>query len=374
MVKVAAKKQKATKKPLNANKKKIIKPKPKKNITQKSIIATSSSDSDGDDTSPEQIQKLIEPYTKDQLIEFIINAAVANPTLYTRIRDAADSDVSHRKIFVYGLGWDTTKEALTLAFKPYGEIEDCNVVIDRVTGKAKGFGFVQFRSRKGAMKALKEPRKKINNRTASCQLASLGAAATGSGDNSNRKIYVSNVQPDTDPDRLRLFFTKFGEIETGPLGFDSSSGKSRGYALFVYKNQEGFRKALEEPYKVFEGHQLHCQKAASVGKNKGAGASAPVAVNTQVVQQPTAQMLAAVAANQSFGLGLNAMYGGLGGLWWGYSPGATWFGATECECLLQEDSGFCFGFGFQVSKWRWWFVEWLSVSYLMKRSSIFTQN
>ncbi|KAI3775787.1 hypothetical protein L1987_45541 [Smallanthus sonchifolius] len=161
------------------------------------------------------------------------------------------------------------------------------------------------------MKALKEPRKKINNRTASCQLASLGAAtAAGSGDNSNRKIYVSNVQPDTDPDRLRLFFTKFGEIETGPLGFDSSSGKSRGYALFVYKNQEGFRKALEEPHKVFEGHQLHCQKAASVEKNKGAGVSAPVAVNTQVVQQPTAQMLA--AANQSFGFGLNAMYGGLG--------------------------------------------------------------
>ncbi|KAI3798597.1 hypothetical protein L1987_33874 [Smallanthus sonchifolius] len=316
MVKVAAKKQKAAKKPDNANKKKIVKTTTKKKIIAEKLAISNtpanqaietSSDSDVDETSPEQIQKLIEPYTKDQLIEFIINAAIANPSLYTRIRDAADSDVSHRKIFVYGLGWDTTKETLTLAFKPYGEIEDCNVIIDRVTGKAKGFGFVQFRSRKGAMKALKEPRKKINNRTASCQLASLGSVASGSTDNSYRKIYVSNVKPDTDPQRLRSFFSKFGEIETGPLGFDNLTGKSRGFALFVYKNQDGFRKALEEPHKIFEGHQLHCQKAAD-GKNKGP-VSAPVTV--PMVQQPAQQMLAAVAATQNFGLGMNPMYGGL---------------------------------------------------------------
>ncbi|KAK9062237.1 hypothetical protein SSX86_019423 [Deinandra increscens subsp. villosa] len=325
MVKVAAKKQKAAKKPDNTNKKKITKPTKKKNLAEKSLISITpanqpidtSSDSDGEDNSPEHIQKLIEPYTKDQLIEFIVNAAVSNPSLYARIRDAADSDVSHRKIFVYGLGWDTTKETLTQSFKPYGEIEDCNVIIDRVTGKAKGFGFVQFASRKGAMKALKEPRKKINNRVASCQLASLGPAASGSTDNSNRKIYVSNVQPDTDPERLRSFFAKFGEIETGPLGFDSFTGKSRGFALFVYKNQDGFRKALEEPYKVFEGHQLHCQKASSDGKNKGPVISAPAKGTTPAVQQPTPQMLAAVAASQNFGLfnqsqlGLNPMYGGM---------------------------------------------------------------
>ncbi|KAM0038836.1 putative RNA recognition motif domain, nucleotide-binding alpha-beta plait domain superfamily [Helianthus debilis subsp. tardiflorus] len=320
MVKAASsKKQKPAKKPETTTKKKITKTPKKKPPPQKPPITSSDSDSDDNNNpSPDQIQKLIEPYTKDQLIDFIVNAALSNPTLYTRIRHAADTDVSHRKIFVYGLGWDTTKETLTQTFKPYGEIEDCNVVIDRVTGKAKGFGFVQFRSRKGALKALKEPRKKINNRTASCQLASLGPVNSGSGstDNSNRKIYVSNVKPDVDPERLRVFFSKFGEIETGPLGFDSLTGKSRGFALFVYKNVEGFRKALEEPYKVFEGHQLHCQKAASEGKNKGV-AKAAVSGPAPVVQQANTQMMAAVASGQNLALlnqpqlGLNPMYGGL---------------------------------------------------------------
>lgn len=42
--------------------------------------------------------------------------------------------------FVYVLSWET----VTLAFQPYGEIKDCSVVIDRVTGKANGFWFLQL--------------------------------------------------------------------------------------------------------------------------------------------------------------------------------------------------------------------------------------
>lgn len=78
---------------------------------------------------------------------------------------------------------------------------------------------------------------------------------------------MSNVQRDVDKETLKGFFERFGEIETGPFGFDVNTGKSRGFAIFVYKTVEGARKALEEPVKVFQGHQLHCQKAAE-GKNK----------------------------------------------------------------------------------------------------------
>ncbi|XP_071707160.1 UBP1-associated protein 2B-like [Rutidosis leptorrhynchoides] len=314
MVKItaSAKKQKTLKKPETTTKKKIIKSKKKKPISISRETTSSSSDSDSEsNNSPEEIQKLIEPYTKEQLIEFIINAAISNPNFYNHIRDVADSDESHRKIFVYGLGWDATKETLTLAFKRYGEIEDCHVIIDRATGKAKGFGFVQFKSRKGATKALKEPKKRVGNRSVSCQLASLGPIAANGKNfgNTDRKIYVSNVKSDTDPQRLRAFFAKYGEIETGPIGFDSVTGKSRGFALFVYKNQEGFRKALEEPIKVFEGNQLQCRKATS-GKNNGAGVS-----GAGQDPQPNQQVL---VPGQNFGvfgqnpMGLNpAMYGGL---------------------------------------------------------------
>lgn len=246
-------------------------------------ISGSESDSDSDLETTDNLPSLLEPYTKSQLIDLISDAAARDASLHRRIREFADRDVSHRKIFVHGLAWDATKETLATSFGRYGEIEDCNVVLEKATGKAKGYGFVLFKTRKGARKSLRSPQKKINNRIATCQLASLGppssggagSSSAGAGSASSRKIYVGNVPADTDVVRFRDFFAKFGEIETGPIGFDVRTGRSRGFALFVYKTASGFERALREPHKVFEGHKLHCQKAAETKSKSSAAAAAP---------------------------------------------------------------------------------------------------
>lgn len=282
---------------------------------QKQPQTGSDSDSDDSDSDPESLSQLLEPYSKEQLIELITEAAANDPALFNRIRDAADGDVSHRKIFVHGLGWDTTRETLVSAFEPFGEIEDSNLVMDKVTGKTKGYGFVLFKTRRGALKALKEPKKSIGNRSASCQLASIGpgnntapsSSSNSQSDSAGRKIYVNGVPHDADAEKLRALFGKFGEIETGPMGFDSHTGKSRGFALFLYKTVEGARKALEEPVKVFEGHQLNCQKATEGSKNKNA------VVPAQQTQPPPLAAVPGVQNMAFFGQypGLNPLYSGL---------------------------------------------------------------
>ncbi|KAL2335164.1 hypothetical protein Fmac_016377 [Flemingia macrophylla] len=223
------------------------------------------------DDDDEPMESLLEPLGKDEIAKFLCEAAAAHPDVADRIRRAADSDPAHRKIFVHGLGWDATAETLTAAFRPYGEIEDCKAVADKATGKSKGYGFILFKTRRGARNALKEPQKKIGNRTAACQLACVGpvsastsaamAVVPGASDFTQRKIYVSNVGPDLDMQKLLAFFSKFGEIEEGPLGLDKATGKPKGFCLFVFKRVEGAKKALEVPHKKFEGHILHCQRA-----------------------------------------------------------------------------------------------------------------
>ncbi|XP_022136525.1 UBP1-associated protein 2B-like isoform X1 [Momordica charantia] len=268
---------------------------------------------DGSDSDLEDLPKLLEPFSKSQLIEFICSTALKDPNLQAQIRAAADRDVTHRKIFVHGLGWDTTRETLTSVFESFGEIEDCNVVMDKNTGKAKGYGFILFKSRQGATKALKEPRKKINNRMTSCQLASLGSVPPPqSQEVGPRKIYVANVQHNVDAERLRAFFAKFGELEMGPIGFDQETGKSRGYAIFIYKTNEGAKKVLEEPYKMFEGNKLHCQRA-SEGKNKNQN-STQAAQSLAQTQQPVMTAMAAAPNLQLFAQhpSLNPVYGGFG--------------------------------------------------------------
>ncbi|GAV88797.1 RRM_1 domain-containing protein [Cephalotus follicularis] len=232
-----------------------------------------------DDDYDEPIEMLLEPFGKEQLISLLRQAADKLPDVADLIRRVADEDPVHRKIFVHGLGWDTNADTLTDVFKEYGEIEDCKAVCDKISGKSKGYAFILFRTRGGARKALKEPQKKIGNRMTACQLASIGPAqpqgssaaapvATPSqqqhqtvSEVTQKKIYVSNVGADLDPQKLLSFFAKYGDIEDGPLGLDKVTGKPKGFCLFVYKTVECAKKALEEPHKNFEGHILHCQKA-----------------------------------------------------------------------------------------------------------------
>ncbi|XP_019164054.1 PREDICTED: UBP1-associated protein 2B-like [Ipomoea nil] len=224
-----------------------------------------------EDLEEEPLEKVLEPFSKDQLMLIVQEAVTKHRDFMENVTAWADKDPSHRKIFVHGLGWDATAETLTNVFGKYGEIEDCKAVTDKVSGKSKGYAFILFKHRSGARKALKEPQKKIGNRMASCQLASSGPGpGPGSAPPPNtppvseytqRKIFVSNVSANFDPQKLFAFFSKYGEIEEGPLGLDKLSGKPKGFCLFVYKTAEGAMKALEEPHKIFEGQPLNCSKA-----------------------------------------------------------------------------------------------------------------
>lgn len=60
------------------------------------------------------------------------------------------------KLFIGGLSWNTTNESLEAAFSKYGETTECKVVMDRVTGKSKGFGFVAFATKESADQCLNE--------------------------------------------------------------------------------------------------------------------------------------------------------------------------------------------------------------------------
>nr|GMD64810.1 UBP1-associated protein 2B-like [Ipomoea batatas] len=182
----------------------------------------------------EPLEKVLEPFSKEQLQVIIQEAVTKHPDFMENIRNWADKDPAHRKIFVHGLGWDTTTETLTNVFGKYGEIEDCKAVTDKVSGKSKGYAFILFKHRSGARKALKEPQKKIGNRITSCQLASAGPVPAPPpnpppvSEYTQRKIFVSNVSADLDPKKLLEFFSKYGEIEEGPLGLDKHTGKPKG--------------------------------------------------------------------------------------------------------------------------------------------------
>ncbi|KKT83061.1 MAG: RNP-1 like protein RNA-binding protein [Candidatus Giovannonibacteria bacterium GW2011_GWC2_44_9] len=59
-----------------------------------------------------------------------------------------------KKLYVGSLSYDTNDESLKNAFSQAGSVDSATVVIDRMSGRSRGFGFVEMSSDDEAQKAI----------------------------------------------------------------------------------------------------------------------------------------------------------------------------------------------------------------------------
>ena len=50
------------------------------------------------------------------------------------------------KLYIGNLAYEVDSEILREAFEAHGTVTDCTVIMDRETGRSKGFGFVEMSS------------------------------------------------------------------------------------------------------------------------------------------------------------------------------------------------------------------------------------
>ncbi len=48
-----------------------------------------------------------------------------------------------KTLYVGNLPWSTTEEELAKSFQPHVEVKSCRIIMDRETGRSRGFGFVE---------------------------------------------------------------------------------------------------------------------------------------------------------------------------------------------------------------------------------------
>lgn len=80
-----------------------------------------------------------------------------------------------KKLFVGGLPYATTEDELRSIFEEYGEVESAVVITDRMTGRSKGFGFVEMATEEGAQSAI--------------------SALNGDSEKTGRRLTVNEARP-----------------------------------------------------------------------------------------------------------------------------------------------------------------------------------
>lgn len=59
-----------------------------------------------------------------------------------------------KRLFVGSLAWATTDATLKKHFEQVGAVESANVIMDKMSGRSKGFGFVEMASEADAQSAI----------------------------------------------------------------------------------------------------------------------------------------------------------------------------------------------------------------------------
>ncbi len=61
-----------------------------------------------------------------------------------------------KKIYVGNLSFNSNDDDLAQTFAAYGEVTSAKVILDRETGRSRGFGFVEMPDDNAAMTAIQE--------------------------------------------------------------------------------------------------------------------------------------------------------------------------------------------------------------------------
>ena len=62
--------------------------------------------------------------------------------------------MANTKLYVGGIPYRTTEDELRTAFEEAGQVASASIIMDRMTGRSRGFGFVEMADEAGATAAI----------------------------------------------------------------------------------------------------------------------------------------------------------------------------------------------------------------------------
>lgn len=176
------------------------------------------------------------------------------------------SDDAACRIFVGGLPAVTTDESLMQYFSQHGAVE-CTVMMDRVTGRSRGFGFVTLASpdmvtpavsvthiidgqvvecrpclvKTQPAEIVQEQPSAIVPAMTSPASSSIASAMSFAARNANRplenKIFVGGLAPTTTTESMNAFFSQFGDADCIVM-MDRATGRSRGFGFCTFETSD----------------------------------------------------------------------------------------------------------------------------------------
>ncbi|ORY13805.1 hypothetical protein BCR34DRAFT_623595 [Clohesyomyces aquaticus] len=167
-----------------------------------------------------------------------------------------EDDRDRRTIFVQQISARAEVRHLRQFFERVGPVVEAQIVTDRVTGRSKGVGYVEFKEEESVKAAIELTGQSLKGVPIIAQLTEAEknrasrASAEGAGTTANgapfHRLYVGNIHFSVTEEDLRQIFAPFGELEQVTLQTDEQTTRSKGYGFVQFRDPEAAKAALEQ--------------------------------------------------------------------------------------------------------------------------------
>lgn len=174
------------------------------------------------------------------------------------------------KLFVGGISWDTNEDRLKEYFQVFGDVVEAVIMKDRITGRARGFGFVVFADPSVAERVVKE-KHIIDGRTVEAKKAvprddqhitrNNGSMQGSPGPARTKKIFVGGLASSVTESDFKNYFDQFGTITDVVVMYDHNTQRPRGFGFITYDSEEAVDKVLYKTFHELNGKMVEVKRA-----------------------------------------------------------------------------------------------------------------
>ncbi|XP_077989162.1 DAZ-associated protein 1-like isoform X10 [Glandiceps talaboti] len=167
------------------------------------------------------------------------------------------------KMFVGGLSWESSKDSLEAYFMKYGEVIDCVIMKDPVSGRSRGFGFVKFKDESCVQTVLSRGPHVLDNRTIDPKACTPRSQQQKSKQFTGRvkKVFIGGIPPNCSEADVKTYFSEYGNVEEFTMMYDQEQKRPRGFGFLSFESEEAVEKVCDIHFHQINGKTVECKKA-----------------------------------------------------------------------------------------------------------------